>query len=307
MRSYIGWLGFCLAGALSASAWARPYVLQVRSNQCGSETDLRARVQRRCTRTKPENWQFAVNVISSPEGIIATVTSVSPRGATETRRVQGAQCDSVLDAAALVIAVTLDPSLVTSESEVVPPSPARARGTQPSGPRTSWQVGARVGGGVRNAMADSVGWELSAGAVLLRQSRYSSELGLEYVRARGKIPSASLTLQAGRLGLAPVRLKLNPSLFLTPAADLELGWLRGRADDDLVGGRSRGGLWVSVGLRPTLTLLAGGEAPGGLAVALTPFLALPLKTDTFEAGDTELHEVPWWEVGTSVAATLWLG
>lgn len=156
-------------------------------------------------------------------------------------------------------------------------------------------------------MADSVGWEFSAGAVLLRQSRSSSEFGVDYVHAEGKVPSALLALHAGRLWLAPVRLKLTRSLLPSPAADLELGWLRGSPDDDLVGGRSRGGFWARVGLRPTLTLATGGSGLGGLDFGLTPFFALPLKTDTFRAGETELHEVPCWEVGACAGVTLWLG
>lgn len=301
----IAWLGFWSATFAAASAGAWPYQLRVRSLHCGDAADLGARVQRRLMRPEPENWTFAVGIDSAPGETIATITSVGPNGATETRSVHGAQCESVLDAAALVIAVTLDPSLAQPRPELRT-SPAARR---EEGAPASWHLGARAGGGARSAIANTLGWELSLGAVVVRQARLGSELAVDYVHGRGRITSADLTLDAGRLYLVPMRFEFGPSLSLSPAVGAEIGRLTGSPTLELVGGRSEGGLWATVGLQSTLTLSTGALGPGVLDVSLTPFVARPLKRDTFEASANEqtLYKVPRWDLGARAGLTFWLG
>ncbi|MBN1609549.1 MAG: hypothetical protein JW940_23155 [Polyangiaceae bacterium] len=308
MRHGVAWFGFWIAACVTVSAWAWPYRLRVRATECGNAAELGARVQRRLMRPEPENWSFYVGIVSVQGEIVATITSVGPSGAMETRSVRGAQCGSVLDAAALVIAVTLDPSLALPKPELRAPPPTQPQPMPRAEPAASWHLGARAGGGARRAIARTVGWELSVGAVVLREASLGSELAMEYVHGRGGIPSAVLTLDAGRLYLVPVRLELGPSLYLSPAAGVEVGRLKGSPAQELIGGRGKGGLWTATSLQATLTLRIGTVGPGGLDLSLTPFLALPLKRDTFEASarDERLYKVRWWEAGARAGATFWL-
>jgi hypothetical protein len=308
MRHGLAWSGFWVASAVAASAWAWPYQLRVRSIQCGNAAELGARVQRRLMRPEPENWSFYVGIVSVQGEIVATITSVGPSRATETRSVRGARCESVLDAAALVIAVTLDPSLAAPKAELLASPPVQPQQAPRAEPRASWHWGAGAGAGARSAIARTVGWELSLGAIVLREAGLASELAIEYVHGQGAITYADLTLNAGRLYLVPIRLDLGPSLFLSLAAGVEVGWLRGSPTEELAGGRSESGLWAAAGLQSTFTLRLGPVGLGGLDLSLTPFVARPLKRDTFAASarNKTLFEVPGWEGGARAGATFWL-
>jgi hypothetical protein len=89
---------------------------------CGSERDLAARIAWRTSRVSvvplgASERRLEVTLETSPSSTTATLTLVLPNGRRATRVLRAATCDEAVDAAALVAAVTLDPTASTAPSK----------------------------------------------------------------------------------------------------------------------------------------------------------------------------------------------
>lgn len=278
-----------LLGTLAGPA-PSSFELSVVSKTCGTEDAVRARIGERLRSNPRPGWRFDVTVAEDKEGIRATVSTRSPAGQLDQRSVTGMQCNSVLDAVALVVAVTLDPSLVEAPKPTAPAQVVAAT-TQPESATTDGRVhlGAVGGLGLGSAIATDWGWEAGIGFRLAYPSRQGSQLTLEFVHGWGDVEhnglSAQLNLNAGRLRVMPLRIPILPSIGLAPILGFQAGSLRGSTS--LPDAQNAGGSYVSTGLEAALV----GNF-GSFDVSVGPGVELPLKQDRFRARDQELFRVP---------------
>lgn len=101
---------------------------------CGSESDLASRIAWRTSRVRivPEGAserRLLVSLEASGNSTTATLSLTLPNGRRATRVLKAATCDEAVDAAALVAAVTLDPTAST----VPTPPPAVDAGSSTDG------------------------------------------------------------------------------------------------------------------------------------------------------------------------------
>lgn len=318
-------LALWLLGA-PGSISAQPYDLSVSPGSCGSGEAIEARVEQRL-RTKPDpGWRFTLTIEQTEDQLTSTIESVSPSGAVESREVSGTRCESLLDAIALIIVVTLDPSFSLSEPSLaslpVPrPSrieeevaarpqlpPAEVTQTRPV-PSTSskslpavWQFGIGLGAGLRHAIDESVNRELQASAQVQRLERFESRVALDYAHAKGRVESGEarvdFTLKTLRLRTSPWAVPLSRRMVLLPALRFEWGALRGQLDAE--DAPVKGGSWVTLG-----TELLWGWRVADFELNLGPTLDLPIKRDHFLAHDRELHRVWAWDPGGRLVLSYW--
>ena len=124
--------------AVRAQAQASAARLEVDAQpSCSTRDELIARVSARSTRIRfvPDGAGVPVmtaRIEPGPKGtVVAELTVVEPDGRRFARRLEAPSCPAATDALALVVAITLDPSAVTTEA----PPPADAKATaQPAAP-----------------------------------------------------------------------------------------------------------------------------------------------------------------------------
>jgi len=138
-------LAVCLGGLLPsavarAQAPAPAARLDVDANPaCSTRDELIARVAARSTRIRFVNEPTGVPVLAArievgPRGgVVAELTVVEPDGRRFSRRIEAPSCAAATDALALVVAITLDPSVASGEAPKVSPAPD-AGTTAPAAP-----------------------------------------------------------------------------------------------------------------------------------------------------------------------------
>jgi hypothetical protein len=122
-----------LLPAAAAHAQAPAARLDVDANPaCSSRDELVARVAARSTRIRFVNDgagvpSLAARIDVGPRGgVIAELIVVEPDGRRFSRRLEAPSCAAATDALALVVAITLDPSVATGDGSKAPPPPDTA-------------------------------------------------------------------------------------------------------------------------------------------------------------------------------------
>jgi hypothetical protein len=298
---------------------------------CGSETDLSSRIAWRTSRVRivpigSSERHLDVKLETTERSATATMSLTLPNGRRATRVLKAATCDEAIDAAALVAAVTLDP---TASTNPTPPPDAGASGaggaatggttatggtaarppeatggTTPSGDSRSELSGSlfvplELVGGPAPSLLYGVGfgamgvWE--RGSVLSPAARLSGAhfFGQEYQVAGG---TAYFNLNVANLDLCPVRIG-NEFVGLFPCGTVAYGILRAEGRQTNDGKVENLPWWVLGG-----TLLAVLRPVQPLEVQLFGTLGSPLVSDmSFQFGCAEgttdcepnvFHEVP---------------
>lgn len=186
--------------------------------------------------------------------VVGELRVIDDRGQTDTRKVQGASCDDVVQALSLTAALALDPTAVLSappagasadatsaEAEAVAapaaasppaPTPVAAARTSPvsasrPAPGSEWSAGL-VGLAVL-AGSVSPGIGLSARRILGREGIFRPTLGLALVYVRNDVVQSPQDAQVALLGMSatvcPLRLTASV-LTVQPCALGLAGWLR---------------------------------------------------------------------------------
>jgi hypothetical protein len=283
---------------------------------CPDAASFTARVRQRTTRgreavTGELARTFNVHVATDPRGFVGAIEFLDDAGATVNRRVEGEQCESVVDSLALITALALDATLheeelaeaeaaapaneIAVEPVAALPPPPRKVVAPPAPVRSAehWLRSARiglVGGYDTNISALMLG--------LLGQLDWRSNWSVRFAAHFG---SSERTVDAGRraelriVGLESsgcYALLHRDDFVLSPCVWLDLGSLRaeGQKSDQLPTASGDSIFWVSAG--PELRLAWEPEAPFWLE--LRGNLGFPLvdRRFTFHDPAAPVYEVP---------------
>jgi hypothetical protein len=280
---------------------------------CGSEPELAAAIASRSERIRIVPRETATRALrielrESGSALVATLTLTQPSGRRSQRTLKAATCAEALDAAALVAAVSLDPTAssapVEAPSAAPPPSPPAP--AAPTCPPCADEA-ARRHEAEAQGLAVSVGlWfealsgpapavmpGVAAGVMLAyeRASVLSPALRLSVAHfARGDFQAAAgtadFTLDAATVELCPLRAKAGP-LLLYPCLLRVTGGVLGAEGSNTEAPRSRGRPWWVVGS----SLVALLRPSSSLELSLTLGAGRPLVRDRFQFEPLEFHRV----------------
>lgn len=275
-------------GGALALAWDAPA-------SCPSAEAFTARVRRRLDGRAPgPPAAIAARITTSPSGYALTLDASIGNGAPTRRGVVGSSCEELADAAALIVAVAVDPVFVVAETVVAPvvpevtatavgpappPSPARSPDTvdaarprpgavSPVAPR-GIGVGLRAGAGAWFGALPRVGPTIAVDVVIGARRSLRAEIGaLAIVRQRTTVaPGAGAELW---LATAVVRGCFAPAVGrVRPTACL--GVTAGA-----LGGRGRG---VAVQSTAAIEPWVSATIATGLGVSLTRRLELVARVE----------------------------
>lgn len=205
----------------------------------------------------PEGVQLGVEIVrgTSPEqpGVFEGRLHAREEGAmASTREVQGASCAEVVEALALLAALSLETRSIASASEPVEPPPP----PDPPPAATRWRVGPLALALAQSAAAPEgalgagvgVGLQLPAYGALRPWVMLSVYRTLQSSAALpDSIAQARFHLTAVYTVACPVRWPAESSWSLRPCVDFDVGRLTGRGlGSDRI--ETRRGLWASAGL-----------------------------------------------------------
>lgn len=289
----------CVAYAVVVPREAGALEVRLRSEACGSTARLWHHLQRRLTRRPALGWRATVDIVQRGRLLETAIELEDPRGRVSRRQLQGEHCASLLEAAALVIALTLEPPPVVRAAR---PPELRLGDARPHSGRRPWNLGVTGFGGLRSDLGSASAWQAAAGLALTHESVSPWLLSLEYLRARGGVSErgrrASLTLDAAALRVLPYWPRLSEGLTLAPALGLEVGRLE--AVGEFEGGQRAAGAWLAA------LGEAGVEFHGRhLGLGLAPTLQVLLKRDRFAAFDKALHRSPRFGLGGRIRLSFW--
>jgi hypothetical protein len=289
--------------------------LEIRgAGECISRGDLTARVAARSPRIQfvDEAAIYAQVVVTStrPGNVVAELVLATPGAEQAPRRFVGRSCAEAADAIALIIAVTLDPTLkpqVEQPVEVKPPPPPPAEAQPPPPPAppptTRRQYGAFVAGQTIFGPAPAVmpGMAVYAMAALDRESVWSPALfvGATHVWRNDLAEpggTASFTLDAASVDVCPVRVGQH-RLVARPCASALVGRLAASgADADQTASEARP--FATAGVALTASAGTTVEVTARVAVGMTL-----LRDSYYFQGATTFHRADL----ITVAANLGIG
>ena len=258
--------------------------------QCGTADDVRAEVSRLgVVPRQSEDAPLSVSgtVARNDDGTWRLTLVVDRGGRPRARALEAASCQALVDSAAFIIAIALDPS-VGGEEPTPPPEPAEPEAppepepperAAPSPDRTLW-LAVQAGGGVR------VGAWPVGGAVELsfaiQGPRWRAELGGAYDTPRtfeGVDPTVAMRMQSGRTALRGCYAAAIGRIAFPTCGVAEVGVLDAngrRLETNL----RRRRLWLALGLRGAVEV----HVVGPLSVALTAEALIPVIQHEFIAG-----------------------
>jgi hypothetical protein len=277
---------------------------------CGTEGELAQAIRARSDRIRiephpPEARALRVEIRESGAVLTTVLSLTQPNGRRSTRTLRASSCAEALDAAALVAAVSLDPSASTAAVVETPPSakppPAapvcppceRAKPPPPAVPEPHVEVSAAVTFDAISGPAPEVmpGFGAAVLVAYERASVFSPALRLSYSHfARGNFRvtggSADFALDTGTLELCPFRAEAGPVRVYPCLLRVTGGELRASGSDTL-GPVARGRPWWELGAS-----LATFVYPSrSLELGLTLAFGWPLVRDTFQFEPVEFHHV----------------
>ena len=273
MRWLAGWV--CVA-AVGTATVARaddraPYRVEFTApSDCPSERIFVGRVEARTSRVRlaPDDESaltFVVAVEAAGNDLEGSLTIREPGEAPRTRNVRSAACLDVIDALALMVALTLDPDATTealprtvepppaepgstepepTEPEPSPPAPRRAAPPAPSPPRPapreasaarkSWHLGVGARFGLHGAVAPGPTPAVTIFGSVARDPTGAwapaLRLKLHVARSGGfdrSVGTARFEWYAGELELCPLTLPSESTVRLSGCAGLQAGAHRG--------------------------------------------------------------------------------
>lgn len=274
----------------------------VAPSECGSRGDLIERIVRRSDRVRVDapasERRLRVEIASEGERFVVTLELDQPNGRRSSRTLRAATCDEALEAAALVAALSLDPTANTApDNELLKePSPAPASPPPSSSPRvveaprqqaemTALRVSLSLQGqGIWGPAPDAMpGVGAAVALALERPSVFAPALRLSYAHygRSGFSPEtgmgeASFRLDQGTLELCPVRFGTGP-FGLSPCLLASGGRLLVSGSDALEPERHSRPWWVLGG-----SLLAGWRPVKPLELSVGVAMGIPLIRDTFQ-------------------------
>lgn len=282
------WLLLVSCAALGASRVARaaPLSVEWRAPPCAAQAEFRARV-RDALRREPEavlEQELSV-VLEIAENSDKSGYSLRIELAGGARSLETPSCDEAVAAAAIVVALAIDPNAMTSVATPAPPAPepkpsptARA-----ASPRETLELFVAVGGGVSLGEAPAPS-PLLGGALGLRWRAFGAQLeGFWQASQTALLPGDAE--RGGQVGLAGAGL----ALCVSPVHD------KWRLSACLAG---QAGAWRSRGVgvaspeqhsEPWLAAL--GRLGGGVSLSssvglfLTADVVVPARTPSFELED----------------------
>ena len=308
-----GLLGLLLAAAAEAETAAGPKPVEVQftgPSGCSGERAFFDNLRLRTANVRPAagdepRTTLQVRLNRERGRVVGELRTVDAAGATETRRVQGASCDDVVQALSLTAALALDPSAILTAPPTM--TSADASNTPPSSQTTPTRTGEKppepVAGGSSGPLAPPVpvtrsrpvprvegGAEViglaplsddfSPGIALAlfknvnRGDVFSPALGLTLLYVRNDLhrspEKASAVVLAGGAVACPVRLGVG-FLAAQPCVQVLAG-LISAAGRGLTYANRVDHLWLSVGGTVRLTALLGR----GLSLVLEGGLGAPL-------------------------------
>jgi hypothetical protein len=278
---------------------------------CGSSSELAQAIRSRSDRIRigegsNQMRRLRVEIREDDAGLVITLSLAQPNGRRSTRTLRASSCAEALDAAALVAAVSLDPSASTAAEVAARPAavPAaapsacppcergRAETPAPSRPPPHVEMSTLVAFGAISGPAPDV--MPGFGAVLQvayeRDGVLSPALRLSYSHfARGDFVvaggTADFSLDVGTLELCPVRAEAGP-WRIYPCLRGTGGELRA-SGSETVGAVARGRPWWEVGAGVVVLV----HPSRSLELGLTLAAGWPLVRDTFQFEPLEFHTV----------------
>lgn len=309
--SMSAWRLACVAIALSCSAFGADGVVRFRVEYRAPPEcpDARAFVAGVTGRTKhamiaPGPDARAVEVvIESAPALEGRVRIAGPRGELAERSVRGAACREVVDALALITALSFDPEASSEVTRDPVPEPAAPPpvAAGPRAPSLVWSLyagltlvpfesalpGSDLGFGA--AVGASSEGAILAPLTLLMVRRTTGDVARVGGRAELGVTSAGL------VG-CPVRIPAQGSLALRPCAGFELGRLDAEGVN-LTQGRRHSSVWLlpTVGARGQWQFSAPFVASAELGAGF------PLKRQhyTFDSGE-RVHDIPRVSLGAAL-------
>jgi hypothetical protein len=239
-----------LTGALHAQT-APPIAISLdysAPDGCPDANSFRQQVQARTKRVsfaEPGALAWSIKVAETSGGSRGTLRVTREKPSKLERSVKASSCAQVVDALALVAALSVDPDASLGPREKPKPAaPSSAPPPAPSAPKTRAQRGARADATAtklvlgltltgRSGIAPQLAWAPRPFVGLNFRSRggYTWGLSLSASQARGSatvdLGQADFTWSLGRLELFPVRASFG-NWRLEPALFIEAGQLRAR-------------------------------------------------------------------------------
>lgn len=286
-------LGTILAIAVGAAA-PEPHDYAVRWEappECGTADDVRAEVTRLGVAPQPgDDATLSVSgtVARNDDGTWRLTLVVDRDGRPRARALEAASCRALVDSAAFIIAIALDPSVGGEDPEPTPepePPPAEPEAIEPLDdpepePERSLWIAIQASGGVR-AGAWPVGGAMEL-SVALQGPRWRAELGGAYDTPRtfeGLDPTLGVRMQGGRAALRGCYAAAMGRVTFPTCGVAEVGGLdaNGRR---LEANLRRRRLWLAFGLRGGVEV----KVVGPLSLALTGEALIPVIQHEFVAG-----------------------
>lgn len=196
--------------------------------------------------------------------------AVEHDGAIEQRRLEADRCETLADAAALIVATGIDPRRV-AKTLAERPEPQRGQDPRDRSPAPAEPEKLRVALGVASGPALGLvpkvaAWLQGDVALHIRRARVGVQVGHAFERKTGGDPGATVRNTAGTLRgcFAPTQRKIS----LPVCGLFEAGSLSARASGTGVSGSRQRALWLAMGLGaaieyapiPRLALVAGVDA-----------------------------------------------
>jgi len=281
-----------IAGALTAPDPEPDYEVRWDAPpECGTADDVRAEVSRLGIAAGPSDQaSIAVSgtVARNDDGTWRLTLVVDRGGRPRARALEATSCRALVDSAAFIVAIALDPSIGGEDPQPEAPEPAprepAALEPEPEDPkpvpqRALW-FAVQGSGGVRVG-AWPVGGVVEL-SLALQGPRWRAELGGAYDTARtfdGLDPSVAMRMQAGRAALRGCYAATVGRVAFPTCGVAEVGGLdaNGRR---LEANLRRRRLWLAFGLRGGVEV----HVVGPLSLALTGEALIPVIQHEFVAG-----------------------
>lgn len=291
---------------------------------CGSEAELGQAIRARSERIRIEprdtaSRQLRIELRESSGGITTLLSLTQPNGRRSTRTLRASGCAEALDSAALVAAVSLDPTASTAPTAAAPrsPAPAPAVTPRPSCPRCEpptpppeqphleWSAQLSFDSSWGPAPKLMLGFGASAFVAYERGSVLSPAVRLTFSHfARGGFEatggSAEFSLDAGSLELCPLRAQAG-ALRIYPCLLRLSGGRLGASGSRTVEAESHGRPWWEVGS----SLLAALRPGGALELHASLAAGWPVLRDRFQFEPSEFYRVSGivWTLGAGAGVT----
>jgi hypothetical protein len=259
---------------------------------CGSESDLAARIAWRTSRVRivplgASERRLEVVLETAPGSATATLSLTLPNGRRATRVLRAATCDEAVDAAALVAAVTLDPTASTAPTTPLPDAGAGdaggkggagGTGVTPPPPVSTARPPEPPGG---------------SGGTGGSRSELSGALFVPAALVTGPAPAPLYGVGAGAIGV------WDRGSLLSPALRVSYVHFFGQEFDEL-GGTAYFGLdAVTIDVCP---LRVGNELAGFFTCG--SFTAGELTAEGRNTDDPQLEKLRWLTVGGTLLLEL---